>query len=935
MSVPIEVVVLGLITGMTYALLGIGLVLVYKTSRVINFAHGEMGALPAVLIPVLVVNHHWNYWPALLVSLLVAAAAGALTELVVIRKLGSGSRLILMVATIGASQLFFTLNAFIPRRGRLGRATFPTPFHASFHIGTLRLNTGELLILLVVPIVTVALTLFFRSTRVGLASRAAAENSDAANLAGIPVRRISLVVWTVAGLLAGVSAVLVGPTQPIVTRIALGPSLMVRALAAATVGGMTSLPQVFAGGVVIGLVEAVVRWNWPTGGPLELVLFVMILASLLFRRGLGQMLRGGEGSTWSLAGTLRPLDPMLDRLARVRRARAAGLAVVIVLAFVLPLPMSNAHRVLLSSIVLFAAMLLSLVVLTGFAGQVSLGQFAFVGLGALVGGRLHQLGYPAWMGILYALAAGGVAALVIGVPALRVRGLFLAVATLAFAVAAQTWFYGQSWLVKVVGGTTSLEIPRFRALGIDFQSELHYYWLCLLVLVVLTLGVHRLRSTGIGRSMMAVRDNEPAAATLGISPRRVKLIAFVLAGMIAAGAGWFYGGLLVGFGDPTTFAPDLSIALMATAIVGGITTVTGAVLGAVFLRGLAYFVAPHLSGVLGANIALLVSGVGLLGVVLQFPGGIASVVFRLRDRVARRLAKTELPAAAPEGVRPQLAQAEVVVSGDGGAPAAIEAEEIVVRFGGNVVLDGVSVRVEAGEIVGVVGPNGAGKTTLFDVLSGHLRPDAGRVLVEGNDVTWLRPEQRALLGLGRTFQQARLFAEMTLLDAFKVALERSEPSEVVPSLLALPPSLASERRKQLRAEELVELLGLGWFAGRHVAELSTGTRRLVELGTMVALGARVLLLDEPTAGIAQREVEAFRPVLREIRDHLGATMVVIEHDIPMITGLVDRLYVLAAGEVIAEGPGRVLRDDPKVVAAYLGSDERVISRSGALAGLRG
>ena len=182
------------------------------------------------------------------------------------------------------------------------------------------------------------------------------------------------------------------------------------------------------------------------------------------------------------------------------------------------------------------------------------------------------------------------------VTALRVRGLFLAVATLAFAVAAQTWFYGQSWLVKVVGGTTSLEIPRFRALGIDFQSELHYYWLCLLVLVVLALGVHRLRSTGIGRSMMAVRDNEPAAATLGISPRRVKLIAFVLAGMIAAVAGWFYGGLLVGFGDPTTFAPDLSIALMATAIVGGVTTVTGAVLGAVFLRGLAYFVAPHLSG---------------------------------------------------------------------------------------------------------------------------------------------------------------------------------------------------------------------------------------------------------------------------------------------------------------------------------------------------
>ena len=229
-----------------------------------------------------------------------------------------------------------------------------------------------------------------------------------------------------------------------------------------------------------------------------------------------------------------------------------------------------------------------------------------------------------------------------------------------------------------------------------------------------------------------------------------------------------------------------------------------------------------------------------------------------------------------------------------------------------------------------MGPNGAGKTTLFDVLSGHHRNAAGHVLLRGNDVTGLRPEELARRGLGRTFQQARLFDEMTLLDACKVALERDEPSEVVPSLLALPPSRDAERRKSLRAEELLELLGLDRFGGMHVAELSTGMRRLAELGCLVGLGADVLLLDEPTAGIAQREVEAFRPVLRELRAHLGASMLVIEHDIPLMMGLVDRLYVLANGQVIAEGKPSLLRDDPAVVAAYLGTDERAIARSGSV-----
>jgi ABC-type branched-subunit amino acid transport system ATPase component len=408
--------------------------------------------------------------------------------------------------------------------------------------------------------------------------------------------------------------------------------------------------------------------------------------------------------------------------------------------------------------------------------------------------------------------------------------------------------------------------------------------------------------------------------------------------MMAAFAGYFYGGLLVNFGDTKNFAPELSLALVGLVILGGVTTITGAVLGALWLQGLGYVLAPLLPGLLGANIAVLLGGVGLLGALLTFPGGISEPAFALRDRILQAILHRPLEqlGGGDEAARtgPRLLPKEVVPAPAGEPPVPVlVAENIVVRFGGNLAVDHVSLNVNEGEIVGLVGPNGAGKTTLFDVLTGQIRPASGRVILADEDITRMRPEQRAWLGLGRTFQQARLYDGLALVDAFKVALEREDPSEIMPSVLGLLPARRSERNKTLRAGDLLDLLGLRAVAHRPIAELSTGTRRMAELGCLIALGADVLLLDEPTAGIAQREVEAFRPVIRDIRDHLGATMVVVEHDIPLIMGLVDRLYVLNAGKMLAEGKPAILRDDPAVVAAYLGTDERVIRRSGEAASM--
>ena len=928
-DVPVEVVVLGLVTGLSYALLGVGLTLVYKASRVLNFAHGEIGALAAIVIPVLVANRGWPYWAALAVAIGIAVASGAAIELLVIRRLERAPRLVVLVATIGAAQVFFFFNALVPKVGELASRPYPTPFSASVTVGDLRLGSGHLLILALVPVITAGLALFLRATKVGLGARAAAENMDAARLAGIPVGRISLYVWVLAALLACASAILIGPTRPVLTQVAVGPSLMVRALAAAMIGGLTRIPRVFAGGVAIGVLEALILWNYPTGGMLEVALFAIIIVSLLAQKGLGRLMRGDTDSSWSLAGTIRALDPRLARAPQVRTVRIVATMAAVAVAAVGVVPLDSAQTSLLSSVLVFAIAGLSLVVLTGLTGQVSLGQFAFVALGAVVGGRLHQLGYPAWAGVIYASLAGGLVALLIGLPALRIRGVFLAVTTLGFAVASNNWLFQQPWLVKVEDQVSSLSIPRSELFGWSLTDETHFFWLCLGALIVVSSAVAHLPRTGLGRSMMAVRDNEPAAATFGVSPTRIKLVSFVLAGMIAGLAGWFYGALQVNFNSfnqPGTFGPELSILLVAMVMLGGVTTVTGALLGALWVRGIPYL--------FGTNVGLITSGVGLLVVLLVLPGGLASLLFKLRDDLVARLTgkpidSVEVSARAQGQARVRLEPRETAVASNGRRP--LEANDVTVRFGGNTAVDHVSMHAEQGEIVGLMGPNGAGKTTLFDVLSGQIRPEDGTVLLHGVDVTHHRPEERARRGLGRTFQQARLFGEMPLVDAVKVALECDDVSETVPSVLGLPPSRRSEARKDVTANELLELLGLETFRRRQVSELSTGTRRMAELGCIVALGADVVLLDEPTAGVAQREVEAFRPVLREIRDHLGATLVVIEHDIPLMMSLVDRLYVLTSGEVLAEGDPQLLRDDPRVVAAYLGSDERVIQRSGSRA----
>ena len=924
MTLSVELVAIGALTGLAYAVLAAGLVLVYRATRVINFAHGEIGAFGAAVLAKLVLDLHWNWFLCFALVLVGGAALGAVVELTIIRRLFHAPRLIVLVATIGVAQILFFANAALPDIERAAR--YPTGLDRVAEVGGVLLRGDHFMVMAFVPAVIAGLALVLNRTPYGMAIRASAENAEAARLAGVSVKRVSTVVWLLAGLLSTATFILINPLRGTIVgaaSVALGPSLLLRALAAALVGRLVSLPLTLVGGLVVGIVEAVLLVNVPRPGTVDGLLFVAVLVLVLTR---GRSLVTDERGSFSLTPRTQPVPARLQAVPWVRLLPQLTAGAALLVAVVLPLVFGAPERQFLFTLVaVFALIGLSITILTGWAGQLSLGQFAFVGLGAMVAHALVSRGMPFSVALLYSAVAGVLAALAIGGPALRIRGLSLAVTTLAFAVAARGYFLPHGALT---GGSENVFLPRAKILFLDLTSQRTYYYLCLAILVAAAVGVSTLRNSGVGRAIIAVRENENAAAALTVSPTIAKLTAFALSGGLAALAGALLGGAHVQFG-PGLFGPEQSLIVVGMVIIGGLGSVAGAVLGAVYVVGL-----PALFGDT-EEIRLLTSGAGLLILLLYLPGGLLSVVYKVRDvllAVADRRMAERGTAPAPV-VRP-AGPVKVPVSGlrasmpalAAGVPA-LAARDIKVTFGGLTALNGVTVEAYPGETVGLIGSNGAGKSTLMNVMSGFQSTAGGSVELFGEDASALSPHERSRLGLGRVFQDARLFGELTIRECVSVALEARERSELLPSALTLPPARRAEARKRREADELIAFVGLGRYADSFIGSLSTGTRRIAELACLVALEAKVLLLDEPTAGVAQRETEAFGPLIEGIRRELDATLVVIEHDMPLVMSLSDRIYCLSSGAVIKEGAPDEVRNDPAVVAAYLGTDERAIRRS--------
>jgi branched-chain amino acid transport system ATP-binding protein len=261
----------------------------------------------------------------------------------------------------------------------------------------------------------------------------------------------------------------------------------------------------------------------------------------------------------------------------------------------------------------------------------------------------------------------------------------------------------------------------------------------------------------------------------------------------------------------------------------------------------------------------------------------------------------------------------------------LDVRDISVSYGGVRAVDDVSFKAERGEILGFIGPNGAGKTTLFDAICGFALTAGGRIELEGRDITELAPTQRARLGLGRSFQDARLFSSLTVFETLACAFERHMRSEdPVSTMLWLPWVRNSERKVWRRVDDIIGLMGLGAFRDKFISELSTGSRRVVDLACVIAHEPSVLLLDEPSSGMAQKETEAMGPLLRRVKDETGCTMLLIEHDMPLVTSVSDELIALETGRVVVRGKPRDVTNDSRVVEAYLGTDERVVARSGVV-----
>lgn len=916
-------VLIGFIQGFCYALLGLGLVLVFRASGVIHFGYGEIGAFGAVVLAKLVLDKGWPWWLATVVVVAAGAAIGAGWELVVVRRLADRPRIVLLVATIGMAQLMLVLQLVLP--AVQNQDLFPTAFDLHQPLGGFVLRGDHVAVLVVVPAVALALAWFLNRSVTGLAIRGAAANADAASLAGVRIKQVSTIVWALAGALATLTFVLILPVRGYVfggSTAALGPGLLLRALVVGLVGRMVSLPLTVVGGIVLGVAESVLLANVDSPGTVDMIVFLLLLGLLLAR---GAESRGNDVGQVLVSATQR-IPAALRAHPAARRAPGILLMVALAAAAVLPfLTSSPARQFTFAKIAVFALAGLSVTVVTGWAGQLSLCQFAFVGVGAFSTAGLTARGMGFVPAAAFAVVLTAACACLIGFPALRIRGLFLAMATLGFSVASQAWLLQR----EVFRGPADRATVRRGSYGpVDLANQRTYYFVCVSVLAIVAVALARLRRSGVGLGIVAVRDNEPAASASTLSPAALKLLAFGLSGGVAGLAGALLGGLFVDL-HPNDFGPEQSILLLTMTIIGGVGSVAGSLLGALYVIGL-----PNLFE--GSTLAtLLVSGAGLLVLVLWAPGGLLEVVQRgWRAMLERWIAPaTPIPDPVDEATLPQRRSfAGLPVGPRASAPRddadlAVSCRDLEVRFGGLVANRSVDLDIRFGETVGLIGTNGAGKSTLLNAIAGSVPLASGSVAILGQDVSGWPPHLRADLGMGRVFQDARLFGQLTVIECLLVALEARRRSEFVPSLLGLPPARRDEATKRRVATELVDLCGLGPYADRTASELSTGTRRICELAALIAGGAQLLLLDEPTAGVAQREVEAFGDVIREVQRQLGATVLLIEHDMPLVMSLCERVVCMTAGEVIADGAPDVIRSDPKVIAAYLGTDDRAIDRS--------
>ncbi|QIB46641.1 ABC transporter permease subunit [Streptomyces aureoverticillatus] len=916
-SLSYDLTLAGLSVGSAAALTGIGLVVTYRATGVLNFAHGAIAMLCAYLLRQFTVEWDWPLWLAAAVTLFVVAPAiGLVLERAVFRPLAvlGGDPAQTLVASIGVFVLLVGGAALIWGQG--ARADVPTLVSAD--------PWGQLAAAVVLALAVWAVTRF---TRFGGELRAVVDDRRLAVLAGIDADRVAAAGWAFGSFTAGLTGVLLAPY---VRLDPYGmPLLVMEVVAVAVAARMRNLPVAVVVALGIGVAQSQLTRLHPAGWREPLLqavganLFVVaLLIAALVLPGVG---RGAKGDA-------------LPRTATARIPTPPGAWIVAVVLFLLPLGFAGSDLTTSVQVPALGVILLSLVVVTGRGGQISLGQAAYAGLGALFTALLTNGRFPG-LPELPALPALAVAVLLVaplglltGWPAISRHGLALALATFAVGVGVSRFVFAQPY------ATSGLNLGR----PAGFGGDRAYYLLELLLLGGALLLVAALRRGRTGRALAAMRDHEAGAEAAGVPVRTLKLAAFVIGAALAALGGGMLGMGLRAF-DPTAFDPVRGLLWFAAIVVLGADSLLGALLAGALLVGLD---AGTRGGVAAAVIGILAILIG------RFPGGpyeaLRTTTHRLRRRprltpagvrVRVALAGADLPSTARTEAAadtPPTASADTAAApapavgsraagrhkwaqppADGGfdgsgqragaeaaggrtpsrpgrgpgqeadppAPRApvLEAHGLWLAYDGFTALRDVSLLVPPGRVTAVVGPNGAGKSSLFHCLAGTVRPGRGRVTFAGRDITRLPAHARTRVGVARTFQELAVFPTLSVAENVRVGAEQGRVRD--------PAALD-------RALRLFELTPV---RDHPAADLPTGTLRRVELARALAGDPHVLLLDEPAAGLDTAEVATLSRILRALAAD-GTALLVVEHDLDLVAGLADSVYVMTAGRVVASGP---------------------------------
>ncbi len=655
---PRHLLLFGISNGSLYGLAALGLILIYRSHRIINFASIAIGSLPAVSVTLLQVSHDLPYGAALLLAVGGGVVLGGLVELVVVRRFTGLPRLVAMIATLAVAQVIALVSERVAAQilgDRTVPSKLPTPWSALKWLdgrGTPLVTGDDVAAVVVLAATAATLIAFLHRTRAGITLRASAENCDRVALLGAPIARLHTVVWMIAGGLSAAAVFLRIPLVGVPVDPTLGPEVLLAVLAAAAVARFDSIPVAVATGIGIGIMEQVSVSRIGSADLSSAMILVLLVAALLLRRAPEAGVDLEERSSWRIVSEPRQVPIDARGWPEVRRARWTFLGVGAAAALVAPLLVSDGQVGKLTLIPITAILGISLVVLTGWAGQVSLGQFAFAGVGGgVAGGLAANQSADFFVALAAGIVAGTAVAALVGLPSARLRGLYFAVTTLALAAAMEFYVLERGYpihrLLLPHGEAPRVRRPSLYGV-VDLTSDRRFYVVTLIALVAAVWLAHGFRHSRSGRVVLAARDNPVAAASVGVHVFSARLAAFALSGALAGAAGV----LLVyqqGSVDPGSFGVAPSLQLFLLTVLGGITTPLGAVLGAVLLKSVEFFVEPHLS-----SASLLFEGPLLLIVLLVNPGGLGAVVETRRMRlVARAQARREARAIDTPGREPR------------------------------------------------------------------------------------------------------------------------------------------------------------------------------------------------------------------------------------------------------------------------------------------